>query len=224
MHKFLLLFLAISSSLFSAPKAVVFDFGGVMTGKFNREAVVHFLCQSFHLSKEEFQRANSEKREAAKRGVGDVEFWMQYAEENGIDLPLNWESRFNEVMIKAINPNASMYQMVDQLQKEDVVVALLSNIDARLANLVRGFNLYEPFCPCLLSCDIGVEKPDPRAYRILLTALQLPAEDVVFIDDKEENVEAALDAGIDALLFRSKEQLFDALEKRGLLSGKALAR
>lgn len=74
-------------SLFAAPQAVVFDFGGVMTGEPNKEAVVQFLRSTFALSEAEFEKINFEKREAVKAGKSDEEFWFQFAKENGITLP-----------------------------------------------------------------------------------------------------------------------------------------
>jgi HAD superfamily hydrolase (TIGR01509 family) len=43
----------------------------------------------------------------------------------------------------------------------------------------------------LISCEIGYEKPDPRAFQFLLEELDLPPNLCTFIDDKKENVEAA---------------------------------
>ena len=108
-----------------------------------------------------------------------------------------------------------MYILVDQLKKQQMPVAMLSNVDTRLANLLREFGLYDPFSPCLLSCEMGVDKPDLKAYEILLNQLKLPAGDVVFIDDRLENVEAAKKMGIDAILFESENQLRAELGKRG---------
>ena len=47
-----------------------------MTGASNREAVIAFICQSFHLSEEEFEKVNQEKRFAVKQGKTDEEFWI----------------------------------------------------------------------------------------------------------------------------------------------------
>ena len=120
-------------------------------------------------------------------------------------------------MKDAIGVNPEMYVLVDQLKAQQIPVALLSNIDDRLSNLIRDFGFYEPFEPCLLSCEIGVEKPDLKAYELLLKTLNLPAKDVVFIDDRPENVEAAKTLGLDAILFKSEQQLRNELRTRGSL-------
>ena len=71
-------------------------------------------------------------------------------------------------------------------------------------------------CLCLLSCEIGIEKPDLRIYKILLHISELPAEEVIFVDDMEENVEAAKAVGLDAILFISHAQLLEEFWKRNL--------
>ncbi len=206
-----------ATSLIATPQAVVFDFGGVLTGEPNREAVVNFIQNSFHFSKEEFEKVNLEKRQAVKQGKTDEEFWISYAKTKGIKLPSDWGESFRSVMKDAIGVNPQMYILVNQLKEQHIPVALLSNIDERLSKLIRDFGLYEPFTPCLLSYEIGIEKPDLKAYEFLLTELNLPAKEVLFIDDRPENIEAAKAAGLDAILFHSEQQLRGELSKRGVL-------
>lgn len=206
-------------SLLGAPQAVVFDFGGVMTGEPNKEAVVQFLRSTFALSEAEFEKINLEKREAVKAGKSDEEFWLQFAKKNDITLPADWLSAFKAVMKEAIGVNPEMYVLVAELKAKQIPVALLSNIDMRLAKLIREFGLYEPFEPCLLSCEIGAEKPDPKAYQALLDELNLStAKEVIFIDDRQENIDAALMLGFDAVLFTSVELLRQELDKKGCYS------
>lgn len=206
-----------ATSLIAVPQAIVFDFGGVLTGKPNREAVVTFIQESLHLSKEEFEKANQEKRFAVEQGKTDEEFWLFFAKTKGIRLSANWTQSFKSVMKEAIGVNPQMYILVEELRKQHIPVALLSNIDKRLSNLIRDFKFYEPFHPCLLSCEIGAEKPDPKAYEILLAHLNLPAKEIVFIDDRPENIEVAKKMGLDAILFESEDQLRAELSKRGVL-------
>ena len=119
-----------AASLISAPQAIVFDFGGVMTGEPNREAVITFIRQSFYFSAEEFEKANQEKRLAVKQGKTDEEFWISYAKNKGINLQ---------------------------------------------------------------------------------------AKEVLFVDDRPENIESAKTIGLDAILFESEQQLRNELSRRGVL-------
>lgn len=213
---FVLAYLLFAAPLLAIPQAVVFDFGGVMTGEQNRQAVITFIKNSFHLSDSEYEQVNQEKRAAIKKGKTDEGFWLSYANERGINLPSDWCTSFRAVMIEAIGVNPEMYALVEELKKHQIRVALLSNIDERLSKLIREYGLYEPFNPCILSCEIGVEKPDLNAYRYLLEKLDLSPETVVFIDDKYENIEAAMKMGIDGILFESVCQIYRELGKRGL--------
>jgi HAD superfamily hydrolase (TIGR01509 family) len=200
------------TTLTAAPQAIVFDFGGVLTGAPNREVVVQFIRKSFGFSAEEFEHVNQQKRKAVAKGKTDDEFWLGYAKRHGIELPATWSEDFKKVSKEALGVNESMFGFVDHLKQEGYTVGLLSNIDARLAGFVRWMGLYEPFEPCLLSYQIGFEKPDVRIFEYLVQTLKLPAEDIVFIDDNPENVAAAKQVGLDAILFTSQEDLEKALK------------
>ncbi len=217
MKRILVALLFAATSLVAAPQAIVFDFGGVLTGEPNREAVVAFIRDSFTLSKEEFEIAQQEKRLFLKQGGNDEAFWLSYAKTKRIDLPSDWPDSFQAILKESVGVNPRMFALVEELKAKQIPVGLLSNIDARLAKLIRNFGFYDLFDPCLLSCEIGIEKPDPKAYQHLLDHLALPVEDVVFIDDRQENVDAAREAGVDALLFESEAQLRKELAQRGVL-------
>lgn len=200
-----------------APKAVVFDWGNVI-GFNDRSLVVDFMCNSFNLSKSEFELTNLEKQKAIKAGESnDIDFWLKFAQKKGIKLPDDWPQNYLATIKKSIGANPNMYLLIDQLKKNGIRVGMLSNIDDRWAKWIRDFGFYEPFEPCLLSYEIGLKKPDPKAYELLLKTLDLPAEKIVFIDDLEENVTAAKAMGIDAILFISESQLRDELKSRKAL-------
>ena len=127
--------------------------------------------------------------------------------------------RFSTVptLKESVGADPNMYVLIDQLKESGIRVGMLSNIDDRYTKLIRDFGFYEPFEPCLLSCEMGLEKPDLKAYELLIETMNLPASEIVFIDDKAENVEAAKKIGIDAIVFESSEQLRTELLQRKLL-------
>jgi len=204
------------ASLNAAPQAVVFDWGNVI-GFSDRSVVVNFMCESFHFSESEFESANLEKRKAMKAGKSDTDFWLEFANRKGIHLPKDWVQQYTTTLKESVGADPTMYVLIEELKESGIRIGMLSNIDDRYTKLIRDFGFYEPFDPCLLSCEMGLEKPDPKAYELLLKALNLPPKEIVFIDDKVENVEAAKAMGIDAILYTSEPQLRDELSKRGAL-------
>ena len=113
--------------------------------------------------------------------------------------------------------NSKMYALVDQLAKNNVRVALFSNVSARHAVLWRGMGLYRPFYPCILSCDINAKKPQKRSYKLMISILNFHPKEILFIDNQPKNIEAAQTFGIDAFVFESADQVEIELKKRGLL-------
>lgn len=207
-----------ASSLAFAQQTVIFDWGKVMANP-DRKGVVAFLCESLQMDEAGFEQANlqfKQKRMAGK-DIDDVNFWVHFAAERGIPLQKDWPEKYRAVALECLHADANMYALVFELKAKGIPVGLLSNIQERYGKLVRDLGLYEPFDPCILSFEIGVEKPDPKAYRILLATLHLPGKEVVFFDDKWENIEAARILGIDAILFQSPEQVRQDLIERGLL-------
>lgn len=217
MKKFQLALTAFLLTMFvlaAAPRAVVFDWGNVI-GFSDRSVVVNFMCDSFKFSESEFESANLAKRKATKAGKSEIDFWTEYALDKNICLPRDWSQQYRATLKASVGADAEMYELIDQLKKKGIQVGMLSNIDDRYVKLIRDFGFYEPFEPCLLSCEMGLEKPDSRAYDLLIKTIQICPEQIVFIDDKVENVEAAKARGIDAILFESKPQLKNELLKRG---------
>ena len=61
-------------------------------------------------------------------------------------------------------------------------------------------------------------KPDERIYAESIRHLGREPDEVVFIDDREENVAAAREFGIDAIQYTSQRDLLQELGQRSLLS------
>lgn len=68
-----------------------------------------------------------------------------------------------------------------------------------------------------VSCETGVRKPDPDAYRGAARALSLAPDRCLFVDDREKNVVAAQETGMDGIVFEDAQQLRRELRRRGIL-------
>ena len=62
----------------------------------------------------------------------------------------------------------------------------------------------------------GLAKPDPRIFELTVARAGLPAPHLVFVDDKQVNVDAAVAFGMDGVLFTGAEALRKQLRERGL--------
>ncbi|GLK66128.1 HAD-IA family hydrolase [Paracoccus kondratievae] len=72
------------------------------------------------------------------------------------------------------------------------------------------------FADILVSGRVGMMKPGPAIYRMVMDRNGLRPEDCVFVDDSLPNVEAARGLGIDAIQFTGAGALGDELARRGL--------
>ena len=69
----------------------------------------------------------------------------------------------------------------------------------------------------VISGEARVCKPDPAIYNILLERHALRASESLFIDDRQDNIDAALKLGIGGIRFQSAAQARRDLETAGVL-------
>jgi len=65
----------------------------------------------------------------------------------------------------------------------------------------------------LFSCHAKLIKPDPQIYAMLCQNFALNPKECLFLDDNEENVEAARDFGLHAICFHGYEKSYDSVMK-----------
>jgi len=68
-----------------------------------------------------------------------------------------------------------------------------------------------------VSCRTGLRKPDPAAYVRVLNELGVPAEQLVLVDDRKRNCQAALQGGIEAVRFEGVDSVRAYLTESGML-------
>jgi putative hydrolase of the HAD superfamily len=100
---------------------------------------------------------------------------------------------------------------------EEYVMATVNN-ESRAMNEYRlkRFDLPKLFSAFFTSCYLGVRKPDRRIYQIALDVLQRDPEDVIFVDDRPENIAAAASLGIRAIRYEGSVQLAEELGRLGI--------
>ena len=110
-----------------------------------------------------------------------------------------------------------LIEWVKILKKQGRETAVLSNMPPEIAaHLRRTAAWLRLFDHLVFSGEHGFVKPEAALYRICLKGLTAPPGEVLFIDDREDNVEGAREAGMRAVKFESIPQLMNDVEPYGL--------
>lgn len=117
------------------------------------------------------------------------------------------------------DPIAGTVDLVKQLKAAGIRLVALTNWSAETFPRVRHrLGFLDDFEAVLVSGTVGLIKPDPAIYLLLIERHAVDVRHSIFIDDSTRNVEAAAALGFDAIHFRSPEQLAQELRRRGLIT------
>jgi HAD superfamily hydrolase (TIGR01549 family) len=99
-----------------------------------------------------------------------------------------------------------------------VGLACLSNDVSEWSTLLRRrFGIEDAFEAWLVSGDVGLRKPDPRIYELLARRLGADGSEIIFVDDRLQNLDAAVKRGWTTVSFGAQSpnhrsaQSFDEL-------------
>lgn len=186
---------------------VVFDFGGVLSAGHDPVPTIHELLGG---DVQEVGRALWEHRGDYDAGRIDAgEYWGRVATAAGVEALTETEVRelqdADDRYFLQLDPRSR--ELIHDLARNGMRMALLSNASAAFGEDVRRTDWFEAFSLAVISAEEKVVKPETEIYRILMDVLAHETGgvtrpgDLVFFDDRAENVEAARALGIDAHLW-----------------------
>jgi 2-haloacid dehalogenase len=112
--------------------------------------------------------------------------------------------------------------LLAELRAAGVPLYALTNWSAETFGIARErFEFLSWFDGVVVSGEERIAKPDRRIFRLLLDRFGLAPAVTFFVDDSAANVAAALEIGLDAVVYRDPGQLRRDLAVRGLLDGAA---
>ncbi|HJL60578.1 MAG TPA: HAD-IA family hydrolase [Pseudomonadales bacterium] len=119
---------------------------------------------------------------------------------------VDWQSRATiEEALQVwttITPDENVLEVVRSLRAHSIKVALATNQQSFRANHMKKTLGYdEVFNMTFYSCDLGLAKPAPEYFSLVVDQLEVRANEVLFFDDQESNVMGARSAGLHAEIF-----------------------
>jgi len=125
---------------------------------------------------------------------------------DSLGLPHENVTLFESIFSDALEINEQLITYIWELKKE-YRTALLSNYHGSLrTNLQTLWNIEAAFDEIIISAEVGLLKPDPAIYRLVLSRLGLKPQETIFIDDREEFLNGAAQLGIHTVQFKDTQQ------------------
>ncbi len=185
--------------------AVALDYGNVLSLPPSPEHRTRLRALT-HLSAAEFERLYTQNRLSYDRGtITGQAYWSTLL--NHTSVPPTPALISHLILTDALSwsrVDERLLQWVTRLKAAGVRTAILSNIPSDvLAEVQQQGSWLKQFDVAIYSCEAGCVKPEPMIYHLLLRALKVPADQVLFIDDTHENVQAAIQLGLQAIHYSS---------------------
>ena len=197
----------------STPRALLLDFGSVVSvSLFERHRETerqlglapHSLSWQGPLAPETDGLWQAMLRDE----ISERDYWARRAREVGEALgESGWDMATLVRRTRHVDPEAAvrpaMRALIVAARRCGTRVGILSNDLALFygAQFLGHTGLLEHLDAVIDATDTHVLKPDPRAYALALAALELPAGDVLFVDDLFRNIAGAVKAGLQTQWF-----------------------
>jgi putative hydrolase of the HAD superfamily len=167
----------------------------------------------------DFHAAYWRHREAYDRGtLTSVSYWTAIASDLNRSLDPSTLTGLNESDVALwTQPNQEMIAWADELQRAGYKTGILSNIgDGMEVGILARFDWLHRFHHHTFSHRLRMAKPDLAIYRHAAEGLGEDPNHILFVDDREENILAAREAGMIAVQYRNHAEFTEAMRSTGL--------
>ncbi|HEX4287006.1 MAG TPA: HAD-IA family hydrolase [Terracidiphilus sp.] len=197
---------------------ILFDVGGVLltNGWDHRERAV--VLDQFHLDHAEFEARHTAPNDAWER---DAISAKEYLDATVFYQPRSFT---HDAFLDAIRaqsqllPDGAMGILRALAASDKCMLGVLNN-EARATNEYRfdKFGIRGQLKVAFSSCYLGLRKPGQAIYKRALDILGVPAQRILFIDDRAENASGAEAVGMKAIRFTGADALRSDLTSLGVL-------
>ena len=181
---------------------ILFDIGGVFF-KWKDIWLFGHIAKKFELS--EWHLTDECKKELLNLRLGKItekEMWQRIGKQiNSKELSNVNNSLIHDFFKSKINIDDSIFVIIKQLQKKNISMGILSNTASVMHSAVKELCDMSYFDYQFLSYDIGVEKPDKDIFKHVSEKLSYQKDEILFVDDRLSNVNAAKNFGIRSIHF-----------------------
>jgi len=199
-------------------KAIVFDYGQVISLP-QDPRVIDRLAEKAGVEREKFEPFLWEFRDEYDRGkisaAGYYEKILSRLDVKTDEKTIEEIAAMDSASWKNIDPET--VSLMEDVKKAGYTLGILSNMPHDfLAWARKNIPVFSIADVSLFSCEVELIKPEPAIYVKLLSMLNMESGEVVFFDDREENITSASFMGIKAFLWQNSENARRELSSLGI--------
>ena len=196
---------------------VLFDYGGVIC-RLQPDEDLALLAAAAGCSRQDLADAYWAYRLDYDRGDLDgTSYWRKVSGVLGRTLP---DAQIKELIRLDVESwlhlHPQMVALIEDVAGAGHRLAVLSNAPAELAGAVSALPVAGHFEHLAFSCFLRSAKPDQACYRAVLGRLDARPGDVIFLDDRPENVASAGELGIRGIHVTTPAAARSALAAHGI--------
>lgn len=200
------------------PQVVIFDLGKVLIDfDFNRVAAN--IATRAKMLPEEIMRhlmTTPLLRRYETGLVSDQEFYHEMCRVTGFSGDL---ADFGVCFADMFTPIEAMIRLHSELRKNGLPTYIFSNTNGLAIQWIRQtYPFFGDFDGYILSYKHGAMKPDPRLYEVVEQQTGRRAAELLYIDDRADNVETGRQRGWQVILQEHPEKTIAAVKALGLLN------
>ncbi|HEW7055214.1 TPA: HAD family phosphatase [Streptococcus pneumoniae] len=193
---------------------IIFDLGNVLI-EWNKEKILSKICKN-DLEYNLFNKLVFQSNLWIDLDNGKIS--LEFLENQLIDeMGHQYQDQIHELVwnwFNYVDLYDEAYELIKQLKKKNFQIYVLSNtssifhilLDSVLSKVSSVLDGY------VISCEVKMMKPQKEIYLSLVNKYQLDIKDCIFLDDLEENVEAARTLGIKAFQIKERKEISNILK------------
>jgi putative hydrolase of the HAD superfamily len=193
-------------------QAVIYDMGGVFLRSESYISRIA-LAKTYGLSLQQLEDQVFDSKTAQLATLGKISeesHWNSICDT--LNVPVDNREDFQTAFWQGDQLDRDLIDFLGSLRPA-LKTGLLSNAwsNARQA-LTEKHQCRDVFDVYLFSCEVGLAKPDPAIYKLILERLGVKAREAIFLDDNVQNVGAAAKLGIHAIRFLNHTQALQDIQ------------
>jgi putative hydrolase of the HAD superfamily len=189
-------------------EVIAIDYGGVLGTEADAwDTTFKEVMSTSQLTLDEMNRIWEKHWPKLKIGVGTImDYWNDAAKKSAQD-----PEKLREIYNNSITIDQEMFKLVKSLKIKNRLIILSNDTTDWMNAKKKRFDLEDIFEKIYSSGDIGLAKPDSKIFEYVLNDLNIKPEELLFVDNQQNNIDAARKIGIKTLLFTDIKSLISSL-------------